>query len=77
VTAIVREKLVAWRVLVQGFEVSIVRAVSRGQARHAAVSSARDAGYQVGYGDVTVRRAPSFDAADLCPRRCYCEATIR
>lgn len=40
----------------------IIAARSAGQARHGEVSAANDAGYDLEYSDVRVRRANEFDA---------------
>lgn len=40
----------------------IVAARTAGQARHGEVSAANDAGYDLTYSDVKVRRAKEFDA---------------
>jgi hypothetical protein len=52
--------LKAFRVSAHGTE-GITFATTRARARWAAVRSARDAGYETKFSDVTVKRAPEYD----------------
>ena len=55
--------MIAWQTSVLGWpeSVGIVAASDRREARIQTHRSARDAGYDVSYIDVTARRAPQFD----------------
>ncbi len=55
----------AFRCKVSGFEAGIYLAESAGKARYRTYASAGDAGYDLDFADIRVRRSPEYDALEL------------
>lgn len=52
----------AWRVAIRGWDIKgIVAAETRGKAKYIVKSSGNDAGYQIKFPDINVRREPKYD----------------
>jgi len=73
------KELKAYRTMALGIE-CIVFAENRGQAKHATVSCANEAGFDCDYSDLhSAKRAPEYDGrmGKLKPKICYGEAQIK